>query len=102
MLIRIVKLHFQEDKIEDFLSFFETVKQKVNTFPGCNGMKLLRDLNTPEIVMTYSHWENEQALDNYRTSETFGKIWPTIKPWFAEKPEAWSVYEHFNGFTEQS
>lgn len=98
MLIRIVKLHFREDKIEDFLSFFETVKHRVNDFPGCSGMKLLRDINTPTIVMTYSHWENEEALDNYRLSETFGEIWPLIKPWFAEKPEAWSVTEHFNGF----
>lgn len=98
MLIRIVKLHFREDKIEDFLSFFESVKHRVNDFPGCSGMKLLRDINTPTIVMTYSHWENEEALDNYRLSETFGKIWPSIKPWFAEKPEAWSVTEHFNGF----
>ena len=98
MLIRIVKLHFQDDRIDDFLSFFETVKHRVNEFPGCLGMKLLRDINTPTIVMTYSHWEDEQALENYRLSETFGEIWPSIKPWFAEKPEAWSVSEHFNGF----
>lgn len=98
MLIRIVKLHFQEDKIDGFLEFFETVKYKVNEFPGCLGMKLLRDLNEPNIVMTYSHWENERDLAHYRTSETFGEIWPKIKPWFAEKPEAWSVKEHFNGF----
>lgn len=98
MLIRIVKLHFQDDRIDDFLSFFETVKHRVNEFPGCLGMKLLRDINTPTIVMTYSHWEDEQALDNYRLSETFGEIWPSIKSWFSEKPEAWSVSEHFNGF----
>lgn len=98
MLIRIVKLHFQDDRIEDFLEFFETVKNRINSFPGCLGMKLLRDINTPSIVMTYSHWEDEQALENYRLSETFGEIWPSIKPWFAEKPEAWSVTEHFNGF----
>lgn len=98
MIIRIVKLHFQEDKIEGFLAFFDTIKHKVNNFPGCEGMKLLRDINQPSIVMTYSHWENEAALETYRTSETFGEIWPAIKPWFAEKPQAWSVLEHFNGF----
>lgn len=98
MITRIVKLHFQEDKINEFLSFFETIKHQVNTFPGCRGMKLLQDINTPEIVMTYSHWENEEALENYRISETFGTIWPKIKPWFAEKPEAWSVGVYFDGF----
>ena len=48
--------------------------------------------------MTYSHWNGPEDLENYRTSETFGKIWPTIKPWFAEKPEAWSVETYFDGF----
>lgn len=98
MLIRIVKLTFEEDKIEQFLQFFESVKEQVNTFPGCLGMKLLREIEDPCTVMTYSHWESPADLENYRTSETFGKIWPTIKPWFAAKPEAWSVEEYFNGF----
>ncbi len=98
MLIRIVKLHFQEDKIADFLAFFDTIKHKVNEFPGCQGMKLLQDLNNPCIVMTYSHWEDAAALEKYRTSETFGTIWPKIKPWFSEKPEAWSVDEYYSGF----
>jgi len=100
MLIRIVKLHFQEDRLEDFLTFFESIKQKVNTFPGCLGMKLLRGTDDPCIIMTYSHWESAADLDNYRNSKTFGEIWPKIKPWFKEKPEAWSVSEHFNGFFE--
>ena len=98
MLIRIVKLHFQEDRTEEFLTFFETIKFKVNSFPGCLGMKLLRGTEDPNVIMTYSHWESAADLENYRTSETFGEIWPNIKPWFKEKPEAWSVYEHFNGF----
>jgi quinol monooxygenase YgiN len=98
MITRIVKLQFEENKIADFLTFFETIKHKVNTFEGCLGMKLLQDISNPTIVMTYSHWENEQALENYRISETFGTIWTKIKPWFAGKPEAWSVNAVFDGF----
>jgi len=98
MITRIVKLHFQDDKIAEFLTFFETIKHEVNSFPGCHGMKLLRDINTQTVVMTYSHWENEEALNKYRISETFGLVWPIIKPWFTEKPEAWSVAVHFDGF----
>lgn len=100
MITRIVKLEFQPDRISDFLAFFDSVKQKVNSFPGCYGMKLYQDVNRPEIVMTYSHWESEDALNAYRVSETFGEIWPNIKPWFATKPEAWSVKAYFNGFVE--
>jgi quinol monooxygenase YgiN len=97
-MIRIVKLHFQEDKIEAFLAFFETIKWKVAQQPGCGGMKLLRDKNNPHIVFTYSLWENEDALNAYRFSDTFGYVWPTIKPWFAVPAEAWSVDEWFTSF----
>jgi heme-degrading monooxygenase HmoA len=48
--------------------------------------------------MTYSIWDSEEALNNYRDSELFGELWPKIKPWFAAKAEAWSVKTHFDGF----
>lgn len=98
MVIRIVKLTFQESKIDEFLTFFDRIKEQVNSFPGCKGVMLLRDMENPCLVMTYSHWDHPEDLESYRTSEIFSKIWPTIKPWFAEKPEAWSVEAYFNGF----
>jgi quinol monooxygenase YgiN len=98
MITRIVKIHFQEDKIADFLSFFEQIKWEVAKQKNCGGMKLLQDKYQPNIVFTYSLWEDENALNAYRDSELFQKIWPTIKPWFKEKAEAWTVNEYFNGF----
>ena len=100
-MIRIVKLTFSEDKISDFLTFFDTIKHIVNNFPGCNGMKLLQDIHQPNIVMTYSLWNEELDLENYRTSPEFQNIWSTIKPWFSEKAEAWSVDAYFDGFLER-
>lgn len=100
-MIRIVKLTFQEDKINEFLTFFDTIKHIVNTFPGCEGMKLLQDIHQPHIVMTYSHWNEEQDLENYRVSEQFKHIWSTIKPWFGERAQAWSVDAYFDGFQEK-
>lgn len=98
MITRIVKLHFQEDKTSGFLTFFETIKHKVNTFPGCHGMRLLQDAKNPNIILTFSIWESETDLNKYRDSETFGEVWPTIKPWFAQKPEAWTLNSVFDGF----
>ena len=98
MIIRIVKLQFQEERIEEFLAFFETIKEKVNNFPGCLGMQLLQDIARPNIFMTYSHWENEEALNEYRYSDTFKIVWPTIKCWFEEPADAWSLMSIFNGF----
>jgi len=91
---------FQEDKLPAFFEHFEGVKWKVVTFQGCHGMKLLRDINNPLIVMTYSIWDSEEALNNYRDSELFGQLWTKIKPWFAAKTEAWSVETHFDGFSQ--
>lgn len=102
MITRIVKLEFEEDKTADFLAFFDTINQIVNTFPGCHGMKLYQDIHRPNIVMTYSHWDREESLNAYRDSAAFGTIWSTIKPWFNAKPEAWSVAAYFDGFKEQA
>lgn len=100
MLIRIVKLTFQEDKISDFLSFFDTINTRVSTFENCYGMRLLQDIKNPNIVFTYSHWKDEKALNNYRDSELFQGVWSTIKPWFAARAEAWSVNTYFeDGFS---
>ena len=98
MITRIVKLEFEKSKIEEFIIFFDTIKNKVNSLPGCRGMRLHRDINNPHIAMTYSQWDSQESLDNYRESETFGQVWPKIKPWFANKPEAWSVSTYFDGF----
>ena len=101
MITRIVKLEFQEERTQDFLDFFDTISHIVNEFPGCFGMKLYQDIHRPNIVMTYSHWDSQESLDRYRNSEQFGQIWPKIKPWFEEKPQAWSVSAYFNGFEEK-
>ena len=99
MITRIVKLTFREDTIEAFLDFFDTINTQVSRFEGCRGMRLLRDKHHPERVFTYSYWESEAALNNYRDSALFGKVWPGIKPWFGEKPEAWTVSTYFEDGT---
>ena len=98
MITRIVKLHFKAEKTNEFLIFFQTIKVKVNTFPGCLGMRLVQDSSDPQIIMTYSEWKSEEDLLRYRNSETFGEVWPNIKPWFDKKPEAWTLNTIFDGF----
>jgi len=70
MLVRIVKLQFKEEKINDFLLHFET----------------------------YSVWDDEKTLENYKNSALFESIWPNIKVWFDAKPEAWSLETTFDRF----
>jgi len=91
MLVRIVKLSLQEDKIPEFLSNFEKQKQHIRNFEGCQFLELYQQKDTKNVVFTYSYWDDETALNNYRHSELFKGIWSITKPMFNAKPEAWSV-----------
>jgi len=82
---------FEPTKIEEFLANFEVVKEKIRNFDGCNFLELYRDQNSTNIFFTYSYWNSEAALNNYRHSELFRGVWANTKPLFSAKPEAWSV-----------
>lgn len=91
MLVRIVRMTFQEDKVHAFLENFEANKEKIRHFPGCQYLELWRDKKFKNIFMTYSHWDSEEALNQYRDSELFKSVWSYTKTLFSDKPKAFSV-----------
>ncbi|MBC5841814.1 MAG: antibiotic biosynthesis monooxygenase [Flavobacteriaceae bacterium] len=91
MFIRIVKLSFHEENIPAFLENFEVVKDRIRAAPGNRLLELYQDKNDKNIFFTYSYWETEQDLENYRTSDFFNEVWSFTKKLFNDKPEAWSV-----------
>lgn len=91
MFVRIVKMSFQEDKIDAFLANFDEVKHSIRNFPGNRFLELYRDKNDPAIFFTYSYWETEDDLENYRKSELFKEVWAFTKALFKDKAQAWSV-----------
>jgi len=91
MFVRIVKMGFKENKVEEFLQNFDKVKSRIRGFEGCRFLELYRDKNNSNQFFTYSYWENEQALENYRKSSLFKQVWAETKVHFNAKPEAWSV-----------
>jgi quinol monooxygenase YgiN len=91
MLIRIVRMAFQPEKVADFLTVFEESKEKIRARPGCHRLELLRDLDLPNVFMTYSYWDDVAALNQYRGSELFKSTWAKTKVLFADKPLAYSV-----------
>ncbi|NAS12937.1 putative quinol monooxygenase [Poritiphilus flavus] len=91
MLVRIVKLKFKRENIASFERIFEETKQNIRNFEGCNFLRLHQDINDPCIFFTYSFWESEEALENYRASDFFKAVWGRTKLLFSDKPEAWSV-----------
>ncbi|PQJ23338.1 putative quinol monooxygenase [Tenacibaculum sp. SG-28] len=91
MFIRIVKLSFQPDKIDTFVQNFNSKKRDIRNSPGCRLLELYQDRNNPEVFFTYSYWETENDLENYRSSELFKTVWAETKVMFNDKPQAWSV-----------
>jgi heme-degrading monooxygenase HmoA len=91
MLVRIVKMSFSENSINNFLNTFENNKNKIKNFKGCQLLELYRDKKDPTVFFTYSYWDSESDLEQYRQSELFKTVWSQTKPLFNAKPEAWSV-----------
>lgn len=82
---------FQPEKLEEFLSFLENYKSQIRNFPGCTHLEILQDVDIPNVITTYSHWNAPEDLENYRKSELFSFVWGNTKIHFADKPVAFSV-----------
>ncbi len=91
MIIRIVKMTFEKDKVAQFLELFNSSKHLIRNFEGCTHLELLNDLDAPHIYFTYSYWESPINLEHYRQSELFKTVWSKTKVLFSDKAEAWSV-----------
>ena len=91
MIVRIVKMKFREDEIENFLLLFRSVEGRIRSFKGCSALQLLSQTNDPSVIFTYSVWDSEESLNHYRFSELFKSTWSQTKMLFADKPEAWSL-----------
>jgi len=91
MFIRIVKMSFAEENIPAFLENFKLMKDQIRNAAGNRLLELYQDKNNKSIFFTYSYWETEDDLENYRKSELFNEVWAFTKKLFNDKPEAWSV-----------
>ncbi|MCU0436597.1 MAG: antibiotic biosynthesis monooxygenase [Raineya sp.] len=94
MIVRIVRMFFQEDKTDDFLEIFEQSKHLIRHFEGCKHLELLRDADYKHIFCTYSYWESPEHLENYRQSDLFQSTWAKTKVLFNDKPIAFSLQQH--------
>lgn len=91
MFVRLVKMSFHENQIDEFLANFNENKNEIRHFKGCQFLELYRDQTHTNIFFTYSYWDTEADLEAYRHSELFKSVWSKTKPLFNAKPEAWSV-----------
>lgn len=91
MIIRIVRMHFTEPGVQEFLDIFHANKKAIATFEGCTHLELLRDLDDELAYTTLSHWKDTESLERYRKSELFASVWGRVKTLFAERTQAFSM-----------
>ena len=84
-------MSFHEENIPKFMENFNLIKEKIRNSPGNRYLELYQDKNNPCLFFTYSFWETEADLENYRKSALFDEVWTFTKKLFNDKPEAWSV-----------
>ena len=84
-------MSFAEENVEAFLENFNNNKENIRAVDGCEFLQLLRDKDNTNIFFTYSYWNSDTDLENYRNSEFFKSVWSKTKLLFEDKPEAWSL-----------
>lgn len=88
MLIRTVRMTFAPAHVDAFLALFAASRSKIRAHDGCEHLDLWRDARYPNVMTTYSHWRDADALNAYRHSDLFRDTWARTKPMFAAPPEA--------------
>lgn len=91
MIIRIVRMHFTEAGVHEFLEIFNRHEEAIRNFPGCLHLELLQDADEPNTFATLSHWSDRESLEKYRNSELFAAVWGQVKNLFAERSQAFSL-----------
>jgi len=84
-------MFIKTEETSSFKAMFDDKKELIRNFPGCQFLELYQDQNTKNIFFTYSYWNTESDLENYRHSNLFKNVWAETKLKFDGKPEAWSV-----------
>jgi quinol monooxygenase YgiN len=92
MLVRIVQLHIKPENLGLFLSLYGGHHAGIGNFRGCRSLKLLQDVQNPNMVATLSEWESEEDLNHYRYSDFFKNLWSQVKPLFESQARAFSYH----------
>lgn len=88
MLIRIVRMTFRPNAVDEFLALFDASSPRIRQFDGCRHLELWQDASQANVCTTYSLWTGEEALERYRRSDLFRSTWEAAKALFAAPPEA--------------
>ena len=87
LILRIVGLPVREEDEPELLRAFDDAFPLIRALPGCNHLALIGRRGGPDYL-TLSVWESAQALEDYRKSPLFARIWPRIRKTLRDDPWA--------------
>ncbi|HEY0896318.1 MAG TPA: antibiotic biosynthesis monooxygenase family protein [Sphingobacteriaceae bacterium] len=91
MIIRFVKMTFRPEHASEFENLFALTRPRITGFDGCHQVDLFTDSADRNVYFTVSHWDSEDHLNRYRSSDFFRETWSRVKPMFSARAEAWSL-----------
>lgn len=91
MILRIVRMEFEEAAVPAFLAVFAQFKDQIRIQEGCADLRLMVDADHSNVYYTHSHWRSIDDLNRYRESATFQAVWPLTKQHFSAPPRAYSL-----------
>jgi heme oxygenase (mycobilin-producing) len=94
MLIRIVRMHFTEAGVGEFLEIFRNNMETIRAFEGCEHLELMKDVDDPLTYTTLSYWKDSISLENYRKSDLFGGVWGSVKTLFSQRSQAFTLEKY--------
>lgn len=87
-IIRLVRMTFHPEKVGDFLKLFGEINGAIRCFEGCEKLELWQDANRPNVFTTYSIWQDNRSLEEYRQSDLFKENWHQARALFIRPAEA--------------
>ena len=85
MIKRLVKLTLKPKMVNTFIDEFVSKSDLIKSSNVCTHLEIWRDVNNKNIVFTYSIWDSEKKLNEYRQSELFEDVWSKVKPLFNKR-----------------
>ncbi|MBL7942739.1 MAG: antibiotic biosynthesis monooxygenase [Flavobacteriales bacterium] len=82
---------FRKDCVTQFLALFEKHRAAIAASEGCVSLYMLQDTRNPQVIFTYSQWQDVSFLEKYRSGSVFAGVWPQTKALFELPAEAWTV-----------
>ena len=86
LILRIVGLPVRTEDEPEFLRAFDDAYPRIRGLPACDYLALIGSRSGAADYLTMSIWTSAKALEDYRKSPLFARIWPQIRKTLRDDP----------------